>query len=48
MTQQEVADFVGIKRATYGMIENNKRDPSFKVAKRIKKLFQYENDDLFN
>lgn len=48
LSQQKIADSIGITRAAYNMIENNKRNPGFRVAKEIKKILEYENDDLFS
>lgn len=47
LTQQEVADMVGIHRTTYTNIENGKADPSFKVMQKIKKALKSERDDIF-
>ncbi|MTI61981.1 MAG: helix-turn-helix transcriptional regulator [Firmicutes bacterium] len=47
LTQQEVADKVGIHRATYTNIENGKANPSFKTMQKIKKALNTEKDDIF-
>jgi len=48
MTQQNVADKIGVTRMGYSKIENCTRDPSFKLSLKIKKIMVYENDDLFD
>lgn len=35
LTQQELADQVGVQRETIVRIENNKQEPSLKIAMRI-------------
>ncbi len=35
LTQQELADQVGVQRETIARIENNKQEPSLRVAMRI-------------
>lgn len=49
LTQQELADRVGISRVHYTQIENNSnnKNPSLDVALSIKKALNYESDDLF-
>jgi len=48
MTQQNVADKIGLTRMGYSKIENCTRDPSFKILLKIKELMAYENDNLFD
>lgn len=48
MTQQNVADKIGLTRMGYSKIENCTRDPSFKILLEIKKTMTYENDNLFD
>lgn len=48
MTQQQVADQIGINRNSYSNIENYKKNPSFRLVKKIKKVLDYYNDDLFD
>lgn len=48
LTQQNVADIIGMTRMGYSKIENCTRDPSFKISLKIKKLMLYENDNLFD
>lgn len=45
-TQQYVADHVGITKAAYSNIENNRRSPSLKVAIEIQKLFCISIDKM--
>ena len=52
MTQQELADLIGVTRQTINAIEGNKYSPSLEVAFRIaqvfgaplEKVFQYDAD----
>lgn len=39
MTQKDVAEKIGITQAMYSYIENGKRKPSKKVAKKIEEVF---------
>lgn len=50
LTQQEIANLVGISRVHYTQIENNSRNkkPSLDVALGIKKALGYSGDDLFS
>lgn len=49
MTQQEIADKIGISRVHYTQIENasHNKNPSFQVSIRIKNVLNYHKDDLF-
>ncbi|MBR1740263.1 MAG: helix-turn-helix domain-containing protein [Lachnospiraceae bacterium] len=48
LTQQELANIVGISRVHYTQIENSaNKNPSLEVALRIKKALNYCGDDLF-
>lgn len=49
LTQQAIADLVGISRVHYTQIENNSgnKKPSLDVAMGIKKVLGYSGDDLF-
>ena len=47
MTQQELADRVGITRQTVNAIEGNKYSPSLEVAFRIARVFGVGLDDVF-
>ncbi|MDK1718686.1 helix-turn-helix transcriptional regulator [Dellaglioa algida] len=48
MTQQEVADKSGIKRAYYTAIENGTRRPSPEVAQGIAKTLKFKWVIFFN
>ncbi len=48
MSQQKVADSVGISRTHYTQIENSKRNPSVGLAKKIAELFGFEWTIFFN
>ncbi len=47
MTQQELADRVGVTRQTVNAIEANKYSPSLEVAFRIAKVFKVPLDQVF-
>lgn len=49
LTQQDIANLVGISRVHYTQIENNSgnKKPSLDVAIGIKKVLGYSGDDLF-
>ena len=47
-TQQFVADYIGITKASYSNIETGKRVPSLKVALEIQKMFGASNEILLN
>jgi len=47
LTQQEMAEKLGIARATYTNIERGTKNPSFKVALMIKKLLKCSDDKIF-
>lgn len=44
LTQQNVADQIGITRQYYTMIEQGLRRPSAEVAKKIAKFFGFEKE----
>ncbi|MFP4041881.1 MAG: helix-turn-helix transcriptional regulator [Bacteroidales bacterium] len=46
-TQKEVAEKTDITRAHYTNIELGNKDPSFRVARKIKKVLKEEDDDIF-
>ena len=48
MTQEEVAEAVGIKRSYYSMIEKGIRNPSVSVAKRIAKTIGCKWTNFFD
>ncbi len=47
MTQQELADRVGVTRQTVNAIEGNKYSPSLDVAFRIARVFDVPLDQVF-
>lgn len=47
MTQQELADQIGVTRQTVNAIEGNKYSPSLEVAFRIAKVFGLPLDRVF-
>ena len=47
MTQQELADKVGVTRQTLNAIELGKYSPSLEVAFRIAEVFQLSIDEIF-
>lgn len=47
MTQQELADRVGVTRQTINAIEGNKYSPSLEVAFRIARVFDTQLEQVF-
>ena len=47
MTQQELADAVGITRQTVNAIEANKYSPSLEVAFEISRVFEVPLEEVF-
>jgi len=47
MTQQELADLVGVSRQTVVAIEGDKYSPSLEVAFRIATIFDVPLDEVF-
>lgn len=47
LTQEQIAQKVGIDRAYYTNIELGNKNPSFKVAVKIKKVLNCNDDDIF-
>jgi putative transcriptional regulator len=47
MTQQELADRVGVTRQTINAIERNKYSPSLEVAFRIARVFNVPLEQVF-
>lgn len=47
MTQQELADLVGVTRQTVNVIEGNKYSPSLEVAFRIARVFRVPLEQAF-
>jgi putative transcriptional regulator len=48
MTQQELADRVGVTRQTINAIELNKYSPSLEVAFRIASVFKVKLEEVFS
>lgn len=46
-TQEQMASLLSINRATYTNIELGYKNPSLALAIKIKKVFDYNNDDIF-
>ena len=47
MTQQELADRIGMTRQTIAAVEQNKYSPSLEAAFRIAHVFGVKLDDVF-
>jgi len=47
MTQQQLADLVGVTRQTINAIEHSKYSPSLEVAFKIAKAFKQELSEVF-
>ena len=47
MTQQNLADLIGVSRQTVNAIEGDKYSPSLKVAFRIARVFNVPLEDVF-
>lgn len=47
-TQYTLGAAIGIGRSYYSMIESGDRQPSLRVALRIKKALGYYGDDIFD
>jgi putative transcriptional regulator len=48
MTQEELANLVGVRRETIGHLENGKYNPSLKLAYDIAKVLNTSIDELFS
>lgn len=48
MTQQELADSIGVRRETIGHLENNKYNPSLEMALKIVKIFGLTVEEVFH
>ena len=46
-SQQEVADYLHLKRASYANIENNKRDPDTPTIFALSEFFNCSIDEIF-
>ena len=47
LTQNELAQKIGISRSFYTNIENGKANPTLKTALKLKKVLDYSEDDIF-
>ena len=47
MTQQELADRIGIRRETILHLENNRYNPSLEMALKIAQVFDLQVEELF-
>lgn len=47
MTQQELADQIGVRRETIGHLENNRYNPSLEMALKIVKIFDLQIEEVF-
>lgn len=47
MTQQDLADHIGVTRQTVNAMEGNKYSPSLEVAFRIARLFKVPLEQVF-
>lgn len=47
LTNQDVADKIGISKEYYWMIENGKRKLSYKLAVKIASVFNTKPDNIF-
>ena len=47
MSQQELAQVVGIRRETIVHLENNRYNPSLEMALKIAEIFQLPVEDIF-
>ena len=48
MTQQELAELVGVSRQTIMQLERNRYNPSMMLAYSISKIFDVTIEDLFD
>lgn len=48
MTQEDLADFVGVSRQTINAIEKDKFDPSLPTAFKLAKLFNLSIEEVFH
>lgn len=47
LTQQEIAEMIGVSRTTYTGYEKGNYSPSLEKAVKIKEVLKYKNDDIF-
>ena len=46
LTQADLAQKVGVSTSTIGMYEQNRREPNFKILRKICDIFSVQADDL--
>ena len=47
MTQQELAERIGVRRETILHLENNRYNPSLEMALKVARVFDLKIEDLF-
>lgn len=47
LTQEEIANMIGITRKTYREIEKGKQNPRFETMKKLSKVLEGSVDELF-
>lgn len=47
-TQQTFSDAVGVSRSHYSQVETGEKQPSLRLALRIKRVLNYYGDDIFD
>lgn len=47
LTQEKIAKLIPIARTTYTNIELGEKNPSLRVAIKIKQILDYQDDDIF-
>lgn len=48
MTQEDLAEIIGVSRQTINAIEKEKFDPSLPTAFKLSKLFELSIEDIFH
>lgn len=48
MTQNEVAEKLGIGRSYYSMLENNSREPKLELALQFAKIFKVKIEEVYS
>lgn len=46
-TQATFSEAIGVSRSHYSQIETGEKDPSLRVSLKIKKVLDYQYDDIF-
>jgi putative transcriptional regulator len=47
-TQQTFSNAIGISRSHYSQVETGEKQPSLKLALKIKRMLNYYDDDVFD